>query len=252
MRLKDKVAVITGAGGAIGGATAIRFANEGAKVIVTDINAAGGQDVVNTIKENGGEAVFVEADISKVADTEKLINAAIDSYGSIDILFNNAGTERTKSIHEYTEEDYDVVMDVHLKGAFFCIRYAIPEMLKQKSGVIINMGSMYGLSGASFVPTYCAAKGALVNLTKQIALEYAPNNIRCNCVCPAVVMTSLLEAGTKSHPEFLKSVIDSHPMGRVAEIEEVVDAVLFLSSDDAKYISGVSLPVDGACLAGKV
>lgn len=251
MRLKDKVAVITGAGGTIGRVTADRFANEGAKILATDISVEAGESTVKAIKDRGGEAFFVNADISKVPEIEKIMVSAVDTFGKIDILFNNAGNELVKSIHEYTEEEYDSIMDVHLKGGFFCIRYAIPEMLKQKGGVIINMGSILGLSGWLKTPSYCAAKGALVNLTRQIALEYAPDNIRCNCVCPGIVETDMLKRSMEIQPEFVQPFIDNHPMGRVATAAEVADAVVFLASDEAKFITGVSLPVDGGYLSGK-
>jgi len=251
MRLKDKVAIISGAGGTIGRATTEKFAREGAKILATDINVQAGEETVKAIKDRGGEASFVGGDISKVPEIKKIIDAAVDTFGRIDILFNNAGNELVKSIHEYTEEEYDSIMDVHLKGGFFCIRYVIPEMLKQNGGSIINMGSILGLSGWLKTPTYCAAKGALVNLTRQIALEYAPNNIRCNCVCPGIVETDMLKRSMEVQPEFVQPFIDNHPMGRVATPEEVADAVVFLASDEARFITGVSLPVDGGYLSGK-
>lgn len=251
MRLKDKVAVITGSGGAIGAVTAIKFAAEGAKLVVTDINVEGGENTVSEIKKNGGEAVFVEADISKVTECEKIIQTAVDTFGSIDILYNNAGLELMKSVHEYTEEDYDGIMDTHCKGSFFCIRYALPEMMKQKSGVILNQGSIAGLVGHVKTGAYCMAKGGLVNYTKYVALEYAPYNIRCNCICPGAVATVMMKRFTEDFPELAEQSIGNHPLGRMGEPEEIADAAIFLSSNEASFITGVTLPVDGGYLAGK-
>jgi NAD(P)-dependent dehydrogenase (short-subunit alcohol dehydrogenase family) len=251
MRLKDKVAIITGSGGSIGSFTAKRFAKEGAKVVVTDINAEGGQRTVKSITDRGGEAIFIEADISKVAECEKIIKSALTAFGKVDILFNNAGLELMKPMHEYLEEDYDRIVDVHLKGSFFCTRYVLPVMMEKKSGSIVNMGSIAGVMGFMEIPSYCAAKGALVNLTRYIALQYAPYNIRCNCVCPGGVATEMIKRSMEKFPELIQKSIGNHPLGRLAEPDEVVNAVLFLSSDEASFITGAILPVDGGYLAGK-
>jgi len=251
MRLKDKVAIITGSGGAIGAVTAKKFAAEGAKLVVTDINVEGGEKTVSEIKESGGEAVFVESNIREVSECEKVIKSAVDTFGSIDILFNNAGFELMKSVHEYTEEDYDNIMDVHCKGSFFCIRYALPEMMEQGGGVILNQGSIAGMMGHVKTGAYCMAKGGLVNYTKYVALEYAPYNIRCNCICPGAVATAMMKRFMNDFPELAQQSIDNHPLGRMAEPEEVADAAVFLSSNEASFITGVTLPVDGGYLAGK-
>jgi NAD(P)-dependent dehydrogenase (short-subunit alcohol dehydrogenase family) len=251
MKLKERVAVITGAGGDIGRGTARLFAAEGAKVVVSDINGKTGQETVNIIKADGGEAVFVEADVAQVSDTEKLVKTTVQTFGTIDVLFNNAGVLVMKSLHEQTEEDYAAVVDVCLKGTFFCSRYALPEMMKQGEGCIINMGSAAGLIGYLEAPGYCAAKGGIVNLTRQIALDYAPYNIRCNCICPGAVNTEMMKQARILIPETVNRNISFHPMGRIAEVEEVAKAALFLASDDASFITGVSLPVDGGYLSGK-
>jgi len=252
MRLKDKVAVITGAGGGLGSVAANRFCLEGAKVVVNDINADRGQKVVNDIKESGGNAVFVEADIRKVEECKKLIKSAVDAFGRVDVLFNNAGLELMKSLHEYSEEDYESVVGLHLKGSFFCIRYVLPVMMDRGGGSIINMGSIAGLSGFIKEAAYCAAKGGLVNLTRYVALEYAPYNIRCNCICPGVVATEMIGRVMEQDPDLVQKSVDMHPMGRMAKPEEIADATVFLASDEASFITGVSLPVDGGYLAGKV
>jgi NAD(P)-dependent dehydrogenase (short-subunit alcohol dehydrogenase family) len=252
MRLRNKVAVITGSGGAIGSVTAKKYAKEGAKVLVTDINVEGGQQTVKEIKRKGGEALFIKADIAKVSECEKIINSAFNSFGRIDVLFNNAGIELVKMMHEYTEEDYDRVVDINLKGSFFCTRYALPEMMKQGGGCIINMGSIAAFMGFEKIPSYCAAKGALVNLTRYIALEYARYNIRCNCICPGAVATDMMNRFMTQHPDLAQKGIDNHPMGRLATPEEIADAAVFLASDEATFITGISLPVDGGYLSGKI
>jgi len=251
MRLKDKVAVITGSGGAIGSVTSKRFADEGAKIVVTDINVEGGEQTVKDIKEKGGEAIFVEGNVSQVSACKKIIQSAVDAFGRVDILYNNAGFELMKSIHEYTEEDYDGVIDSHLKGSFFCTVYAVREMMKQKSGVILNQGSIAGLMGHIKTGAYCMAKGGLVNFTRYVALEYAAYNIRCNCICPGAVATVMMKRFMNDFPELAQQSIDNHPLGRMAEPEEVADAAVFLSSNEASFITGVVLPVDGGYTAGK-
>jgi NAD(P)-dependent dehydrogenase (short-subunit alcohol dehydrogenase family) len=251
MRLKDRVAVITGSGGAIGGVTALRFADEGAKMVVTDINVEGGERIVKEIKDKGGEAVFVKGDVSQVADCKQIIQTAIDAFGRIDILYNNAGLELMKSIHEYTEEEYDGIADTHMKGGFFCTVYALREMMKQNSGVILNQGSIGGLMGHIKTGSYCMAKGGLINFTRYVALEYAPYNIRCNCICPGAVATVMMKRFAEEWPELAEASIKNHPLGRMAEPEEVASAAVFLASDEASFITGVILPVDGGYTAGK-
>jgi NAD(P)-dependent dehydrogenase (short-subunit alcohol dehydrogenase family) len=251
MRLRDKVAVITGSGGALGSVAAKKFSNEGAKLVITDINQEGGEKTVSEIKKSGGEAVFVKADLAKVPECEKVIGTAVDTFGNIDILYNNAGFELMKSAHEYTEEDYDNIMDIHCKGSFFCIRYALPEMMKQKSGCIINQGSIAAMVGHIKSAAYCMAKGGLVNYTRYVALEYAPYNIRCNCICPGAAATVMMERFKIKYPELAQQSIGNHPMGRMAKPEEIADAAVFLSSNEASFITGVILPVDGGYLAGK-
>ncbi len=252
MGLKNKVAIITGAAGGIGSVSAKRFAKEGAKVLVTDIQVEGGHKTVKEIKDNGGEAAFVEADITKVSECEKIIMSAIDTFSGIDVLFNMAGIEGVKALHECTEEDYDNMLDSHLKGTFFCIRYVLPELMARGGGAIINMGSTAGCIGHKNIPHYCAAKGAIVNLSRYVALDYAAYNIRCNCICPGVVGTGMVLWAMKEHPDMMKRIIEQIPMGRVAKPEEIADAAVFLASDESSYITGVTLPIDGGDLAGKI
>lgn len=251
MRLKDKVSVITGGGGAIGGATAEHFAREGARVVVSDVDGKTARQTVEAIQSAGGEAVFVEADVSQVAETEKIIRCAVDTYGRVDVLFNVAGIELMKSLHEHTEEDYERVTGVSLKGSFFCTKYAVTEMMKQGSGVIINMGSIAALSGHAQLASYCAAKGALINFTKYVAMEYAPYNIRCNCICPGTIATQMVQRAASEYPELVAKNVNEHALGRMGEVREITDAALFLASDESSFVTGVTLPVDGGYSAGK-
>jgi NAD(P)-dependent dehydrogenase (short-subunit alcohol dehydrogenase family) len=250
MRLKDKVAIITGSGGSIGSTAAKRFALEGAKVVVTDINAKGGNATVEEIKALGGEALFVEADITKATECEKIVKSAIDIFRRVDVLFNNAGFSYIKPLHECTEKDYHKIVDVHLKGSFFCTRYVLGGMMQQAGGSIINMGSVAGLVGYRGVPLYCAAKGALSSLTRYVALEYGSYNIRCNCLCPGAVSGGIGERYLKENPDIAKRSLASYPLGRFAERDEIVHAAVFLASDESSYITGVNLPVDGGYVAG--
>ncbi|MBE0597152.1 MAG: SDR family oxidoreductase [Desulfuromonadales bacterium] len=252
MKLKGKVAVVTGGGGAIGGASAELFAAQGAKVVVSDFNGRTAQQVVDKIRQAGGEAVLAEADVSKVPETAKIIQAAMDAFGRVDVLFNVAGVELVKSLHEHTEEDYDRVMGVSLKGSFFCAKYAVQQMMKQGSGVIINMGSIAALNGHAQLASYCAAKGALINFTKYLAIEYAPYNIRSNCICPGTIATEMVKRAAAANPDLVEKNVLQHPLGRMGEVREISDVALFLASDEASFITGVSIPVDGGYSAGKV
>lgn len=250
MKLRDKVAVITGAGSGIGRATALLFAAEGAKVVVADYSVEGGKETVKLIKEKGGEAIFVATDVSKVADVQKMIKTAIDKYGRLDILYNNAGIEGPLGPTEnVSEADWDRVLSVNLKGVFLGSKYAIPQMLKQGGGVIINTASIAGLVGVANMPAYCASKGGIVLLTKTMALEYVKKNIRVNCICPGAVKTPMLDRFTGSQPEAEKLIRESEPMGRWSEPEEIAQAALYLASDQSSFVTGTALVVDGGWTA---
>jgi len=246
MKLKDRVAVITGAGAGIGRATALLFAEEGAKVVVDDIVVDVGEETAKLIREKGGEAVFVEADVSKTQDVERMIQTAIDTYGRLDILHNNAGIEgERRSIRKYHEEEWDRVMGINLKGVFLGSKYAIPHMLNQGGGVIVNTASVAGLVGMTHVPAYCASKGGVVLLTKSMALEYAKKNIRVNCICPGGVLTPLFERSVGTATELADKIRKQWPIGRWAKPEEIAQAALFLASDQSSYMTGAALVIDG-------
>jgi NAD(P)-dependent dehydrogenase (short-subunit alcohol dehydrogenase family) len=252
MRLADKVAIITGAGSGIGRATAILFAQEGAKVVVVDYVPEGGQETVEMIKRNGGEAIFVETDVSKAAAVEKMVQTTIDTYGKIDILFNNAAVTIPASVVDATEEVWDKTMEVDLKGVFLPSKYAIPHMIKGGGGSVINTASMCGLVASTNQAPYSAAKGGVIALTRQMAIDYATHNIRVNSICPSEVRTPMFLGFINLAPDpekKMQELIARIPLGRVAEPEEIARAALFLASDESSYITGVTLPVDGGLTA---
>lgn len=248
MRLKDKVAIITGASSGIGRASGVLFAKEGAKVIIVDIAQKGGLETVKMIRKNGGEATFVKTDVSRGSDVKRMVKATMEKYGKIDVLFNNAGINLEKTVTDTSEEEWDRVIDVNLKGAFLCSKNVIPEMMQKDGGVIINTASMFGLVGQVHESAYCASKGGMVLLTKAMALDYGPYNIRVNCICPDMIQTPIHEAfiatlaePEREVPEMLKTI----PLSRFGQPEEIARAALFLASDESSYITGVALPVNG-------
>lgn len=252
MRLADKVAIITGAGSGIGRATATLFAQEGAKVVVVDYAPEGGQETVEMIKRNGGEAIFVETDVSKAAAVEKMVQTAIDTYGKIDILFNNAAVTIPASVVDATEAVWDKTMDIDLKGVFLPSKYAIPHMIKGDGGSVINTASMCGLVASPNQAPYSAAKGGVIALTRQMAIDYATHNIRVNSICPSEVRTPMFLGFINRAPDpekKMQELIARIPLGRVAEPEEIARAALFLASDESSYVTGVTLPVDGGLTA---
>lgn len=240
-RLDGKVALITGAASGIGKASALLFAREGAKVAAVDRALQGAQETVVTAGRTKGEAIAIEADVSKAADVEMMIKKTIGAFGRLDILFNNAGISfRTLAFTaDLTEEDWDAVLDTNLKSVFLASRLAIPMMIRQGGGVIVNTSSANGLGGGPLVSPYCASKAGMILLSKTMAAEYAKQNIRVNCICPGMSNTPMMA------PNFPSLQMDFIPQGRPGEPEEIAKAALFLASDDASYITGAFLPVDG-------
>jgi len=248
MRLEKRVAIVTGAGSGIGRASALLFAKEGAKVIVADFVRDSGQQTVSLIKNEGGESTFVESDVSHAVDAQRLVNTAIETYGKLDILFNNAGINLEKTVTETSEDDWSRVINVNLKGVFLCSKYAIPEMIRNGGGVIINTASIRGLVGQYHLAAYCASKGGVVLLTKAMALDYGQDNIRVNCVCPGGIETPMHKAflATLAHPEReTEEMLKKIPLGRIGEPEDVARVALFLASDESAYLTGLAIPVDG-------
>jgi NAD(P)-dependent dehydrogenase (short-subunit alcohol dehydrogenase family) len=252
VKLNGKVAIITGAGSGIGRATAILFAREGAKVVVADLVASAGEETAAEIKANGGEAVFVRVDVSQAAEVEQTVRVAVETYGRLDILFNNAGLTLPAMVTETSEEVWQKSIDVNLKGVMLGCKYAIPEMRKVGGGSIINTASMLGLVASPRQAPYCAAKGGVVLLTKQVAIDFARDNIRVNCICPSEVDTPMHRKFIAESPDpeaTKKRLLERIPLNRVARPEEIAAAALFLASDDSSYITGVALPVDGGLTA---
>jgi NAD(P)-dependent dehydrogenase (short-subunit alcohol dehydrogenase family) len=245
-----KVALVTGGGIGIGRATAIAFANAGAKVVIGNRNAEKGAEVVELIKAAGGDASFARTDVTSEGDIKALVDHTVATYGRLDAAFNNAGVEGSLSpITEQTDENYSFVMDTNVKGVFLSMKYQIPAMLKNGGGAIVNNSSVAGLIGFPGISIYAASKHAVMGMTKSVALEFATAGIRVNSVNPAVIDTSMAErlaAGIEVDQDYLNSM---HPIGRTGKPEEVAAAVLWLCSDEASFVTGTSLAVDGAYTA---
>ena len=251
MKLENKVAIITGAGSGIGQATAILFAQEGAKVVVADYAPEGGRATVEQIRQNGGEAIFFETDVSKAADVERMVQATIDAYGRIDVLFNNAAVTIPATVVDTTDEVWNRTLDIDLKSIYLACKFAIPHMV-QDGGSIINTASMCGLVASKSQAPYSAAKGGVVALTRQMAIDYAANNIRVNGIAPSEVRTPMFLGFINRSPDpeqKMRELMARIPLGRVAEPVELARAALFLACDDSSYITGVTLPVDGGLTA---
>jgi NAD(P)-dependent dehydrogenase (short-subunit alcohol dehydrogenase family) len=245
-QLENKVAIITGAGSGIGKAAAILFANEGATVIVSDINEENGKSATNEIKKGGGEAFFIKADSSNAKDNEALVKQTLQQYGKLDIAVNNAGIGGPLSVTgEYPIDGWQKVIDINLSGVFYGLRYQIPAM-QQNGGSIINVASILGHAGTRFSPAYVAAKHGVVGLTKAAALEYADKNIRINSIGPGYIKTPLLNSLDEAT---MNALVGLHPIGRLGESHEVAELILWLASSKSSFVTGSYYPVDGGYLA---
>jgi NAD(P)-dependent dehydrogenase (short-subunit alcohol dehydrogenase family) len=250
MMLKDKVALVTGGTSGIGRATAIAYAQQQAKVVVVGRRMDEGEETVRLIQEAGGEAIFVPADVTQEADVEAMVDKAVSIFGRLDIAFNNAGTVgENPSLIEQTEAEYDRIMNVNVKGVWLSMKHEIAQMLQQGSGAIVNTASGAGVVALPNVPLYTASKHAVVGLTKAAALQYAKAGIRINVVAPGAIETDMFEAATGGQDEAKAYMAGLHPIGRVGTPLEVANAVLFLSSDLASFITGETLMVDGGYVA---
>ncbi len=249
-RLDNKIALVTGAGSGIGRATALIFAREGAKVVASDIVDTGGQETVQQIEAAGGEATFVKADVSKAADVEALVTQTVETYGRLDCAFNNAGIEGgVKPTIDCTEEEFDRTIAVNLTGVWLCMKSEITQMLSQGGGAIVNTASVAGLVGFPGLPDYVASKHGVVGLTKTAALEYAKSGIRVNAVCPGVIQTPMVERGAQLSPGFDELALSMEPVGRFGQPTEVGEAVVWLCSDAASFVTGIPMQVDGGLVA---
>jgi NAD(P)-dependent dehydrogenase (short-subunit alcohol dehydrogenase family) len=259
MRLAGKVAVVTGSGSGIGRAVACLLAKEGAEVVVAELDPACGQETVRLIREAKNEATFVQVDVSKVSDLDRMIVVAVETYGKLNILCNNAGIPGFAGIEEIQVEQWDKMMDILAKAGFFGVRFAIPEMRKAGGGSIIFTSSVAGLVASAFSPVYSAAKGAVVAMTRAMAVRLAPENIRVNCICPGPIDTPLLQRsleqpffqreGAQPKSQAYDDLVSGIPLGRVGRPEDVAYSALFLASDESSFITGIALPVDGGFTA---
>ncbi len=251
--LQGKVALVTGGASGIGRATALLFAREGAAVAVVDLDGRGAEAVAQAIVAAGGQAVAISADVSQPEDCARAVQETVTAFGGLDILFNNAGIVRRASVMESSVEDWDRVIAVNLRSVFLMSRAALPVMIARGGGAIVNTGSGWGLKGGRQAAAYCASKGAVVNLTRAMALDHGAQNIRVNCVCPGDTDTPMLrhEARQLGQPEerFLAEAAE-RPLGRIGTPEEIARAVLFLVSDAASFVTGAVLAVDGGGVAG--
>jgi len=249
-KLDGRVAIVTGGASGIGKASADLFAREGAKVVVCDWDERGGMDTVTAICSAGGEATFVRTDVSNEADVRSMVTSTVERYGRLDVLFNNAGIEGHMGVPtgETSLEDWNRVIAVNLTGVFLGCRYAIPEMLKNGGGSIVNNASVAGMVGFAGIPAYCASKGGVVQLTKTTALEYATQGIRVNCLCPGVIDTPMVRRAAPSDAD-VAGYSAMEPVGRLGRPEEVAALALFLAADDSSFITGAIIPVDGGFVA---
>ncbi len=246
----SKVALVTGAGSGIGRASAQAFANAGASVVVADVVVAGGEETVQFIKKAGGEATFVQVDVSKASEVEALIRHAVEIYGRLDYAHNNAGIEGAAAgTIDHPEDVWDRVIAINLKGVWLCMKYEIPQMLKQGGGAIVNTASVAGLIGSAGTIAYTASKHGVVGLTRATALEFAKQGIRVNAVCPGVIRTAMVERVMAADPNIEAQLIALEPVGRLAAPEEVAQAVIWLCSDASSFITGVPMPIDGGWTA---
>ncbi len=248
---EGKTAIVTGGSFGIGRAAAVAFAARGAKVIIADWLEDPEQHTLKQIRSVGGQAIFVSCDVSKNDEVKAMVEKAISTYGRLDFAFNNAGIEgATANTHECTEENWDKTININLKGIWLCMKYEIAAMLKQGKGAIVNCASVAGLIGFPGLPAYVVSKHGVVGLTKTAALENAKQQIRINAVCPGVIHTDMIDRITGLDKEAEKQFVDMEPVGRMGKPEEVAEAVMWLCSDAASFVTGHSMPVDGGWIAG--
>jgi NAD(P)-dependent dehydrogenase (short-subunit alcohol dehydrogenase family) len=249
-QLTGKVIIVTGASAGIGRATAFALSNEGAAVVLADVDAVRGEQTAKEIVDKGGRAIFVATDVSIDESVADMVEAAVNEYGGIDGAFNNAGIEGSPAqTHECTPENWNRTLAVNLNGVWSCMRHEIPRLLDRGGGSIVNCASVAGLVGFASIPAYVASKHAVVGLTKTAALEYAAEGLRVNAVCPGVIDTEMVERFTGHDPEAEAAMIATEPVGRLGRPEEVADAVVWLCSDRSTFVTGQAIAVDGGFVA---
>lgn len=248
--LSGQVALVTGAANGIGRATAQAFAQQGVKVVVSDVDAKGGEATVELIRAADGEATFIRCDVTRDAEVKALVEGTVAAYGRLDYAFNNAGIEIEKGkLADGEESEFDAIIGVNVKGVWLCMKHQIPVMLAQGGGAIVNTASVAGLGAAPKMSIYAASKHAVIGLTKSAAIEYAKKKIRINAVCPAVIDTDMFRRAYEADPKKAEFAAAMHPVGRVGRVEEIASAVLYLCSDNAGFTTGIALPVDGGATA---
>ena len=250
-RLKGKSAIVTGSATGIGKATAVLFAKEGARVVVSDVDETGGQQVMNAIKSEGGEAIFVLADISRAEDVQRLVEAAVQTFGRLDVLVNNAAAYRGDgNLMTVPDEIWDQVIAVNLKGTYLCCKFAIARMIESGGGSVVNLSSVNALMGLSLT-AYTASKGGVQALTRLLAVEFAPKGIRVNSICPGTIMTENSRAIYAERPGLEERVTKMYPMGKLGAAVDVAECAVYLASDASAFVTGASLVVDGGLMAGR-
>ncbi len=246
MRLNNKIAIVTGAGRGIGKAVALRFAEEGAKVVVDDVNNANGASTVDAINAAGGEALFINADVSDAAEAESLISSTVDTYGTVDILVNNA----ICSTADVLNNNWEANLAVALQGTSHCSNAAIPVMQQKGGGSIVNIASVNGLIGLQAIHAYSAAKGGVIALTRSMAVAHGKDNIRINCICPGTIQTEVWDPMIERNPQILDEITPWYPLGRIGQPIDIANAALFLASDEASFATGAVFVIDGGLTAG--
>jgi NAD(P)-dependent dehydrogenase (short-subunit alcohol dehydrogenase family) len=246
---EGKVAIVTGGASGIGRKTVALYSENGAKVVVADISVDDGEETASSIREQGGEALFVQTDVSKPAQCQALVEQTMGRFGRLDFACNAAGiTGEQNMVGDYSIEDWQQVVDVNLSGVFYCLKYEIPAMLQSGGGSIVNIASILGLVAFAGAPAYVAAKHGVVGLTATAAVEYAEQNIRVNTISPGFIETPML-SGLQQDEEVMSKIVSLHPMGRLGQPQEVAELVMWLSSDKASFVTGSHYPVDGGYLA---
>ncbi len=247
MRLKNKVALVTGGGQGIGRAIALAFGQEGAKVVITGRTMDKLEGVANEIKKNGGKALAIAGDVSKMADVDRMVTGTVKKFKRLDILVNCAGVLFSADLAHHTEKLWDDTIDVNLKGSFLTTQRAVPEMLKQGKGKVIHTASIAGQIGFPNSVAYCASKGGIMGMTKAMAMELAPKKINVNCLAPGDVATPLNEH-LLSKPKYLKSRVDNTPYGRVGRVQDIAPGAVYLASDESDFVNGITLTIDGGLI----
>jgi NAD(P)-dependent dehydrogenase (short-subunit alcohol dehydrogenase family) len=252
MKLKHKVAIVTGGGKGIGQGIAIAFAQEGAKVVIADCDMEAGTKTANELGAAQGKAIFIKTDVKSSAEIQDMVNATIEKYAQLDILVNNAGYCIAKNVEDTSEQEWEFIINTNLRGTFLCSKYSIPHLRKTK-GNIINISSMAALDGFANAGAYSASKGGQVSMTKNMAIDFAPDCIRVNAICPGYIRTPLADdwySQQKDGEALFREISNRHPLGRYGKIEDVGGAAVYLASNDSDFVTGITLNIDGGITLG--